>query len=275
MGPKRPEWCAIRLSEGARPHLTADSSRHGAGLVDVAAESNRGVMKPYDAHSALISLHVPRTGGTSLQQVLASWFPDGRLLSHYGAAGKLPPRHELFGGCCVHGHFNAARGLGVDTYYPDAKQFIAFVRDPFERFLSDWFFMNHRKQNGTRIYLLDGDPDFETFLCARAEEQGQDLNPISMHWQFPSSNAPHSISEIMDRRFVFIGILERFQPSVDALAISLGKPAAEIGHLNIAERPAHDFNSWRPFYEKHFSMEFEIYEAARTRNGELIAQYLS
>jgi hypothetical protein len=258
------------------PAAAANSSTHGAGLLNVAAESNRdGAMKPYDAHSALISLHVPKTGGTSLQQVLASWFPDGRLLLHYRAAGKPPPRHELVGGTCVHGHFNTARGLGVDIYYPDAEQFIAFVRNPFERFLSDWFFMNHRKQSGVRIYQLDGDPDFETFLHARAEEQRQNRNAISMHWHFPSSNAPHLISEAMDSRFVFIGIMERFQPSLDALAAILGKPAAKIGHVNITERPAHDLNSWRPFYEKNFSVEFEIYEAARTRNRELIAQYLS
>jgi hypothetical protein len=54
-------------------------------------------MKAYDPHSPLISLHIPKTGGTSLRHTLQEWFPEGRLFSHYFTNGQLPIRHELGG----------------------------------------------------------------------------------------------------------------------------------------------------------------------------------
>lgn len=234
-------------------------------------------MISYDPQSAVISLHIPKTGGTSVRQLLEAWFPDGRLLPHYYRAdtGELPAKHALTGGYCVHGHFNTARGFGVDAYYPDGKQFIAFLREPFDRFLSNWFFMNVRKRNGVRVPFLDGDPDFATFLHDCAEKQAQGKNALSVHWYFPDPHTPELIGDIMDRRFIFLGIMERLQPSIDALAIRLGKQPLQIAHLNATARTEHEFNAWRPFYEKNFGVEFDIYEKALARNAELISECLS
>lgn len=231
-------------------------------------------MKLYDSDAPLISLHIPKTGGTSLTHALESWFPDGRLIRHYRAPdGELPPRCALDGPICVHGHFNAARGFGIPQYYPQASQFIVFLREPFDRFLSIWFYMQRTKREGRFIQDLADDPDFPTFLSRRADEQMQNLNSYSLVWHFPHPSDNSDIGGIMDRLFVFVGTTERFCESLDALAAALRKPAVQTVHHNETARDSVEYRHWRPFYEKHFSIEFEFYEAAVKRNGELIQRH--
>src|SRR6185312_9901072 len=102
-------------------------------------------MKAYDRDAPLISLHIPKTGGTSLFRILQGWFGD-RLMRHYAQNGAPPQRHALTGPICVHGHFNAALGVGVPQYYPDAPQFMTFLREPFERYVSQWFAMRRMRE---------------------------------------------------------------------------------------------------------------------------------
>ena len=233
-------------------------------------------MKSYDPASPLISLHIPKTGGSSLVRALERWFPAGRLIKHYrGKSGGLPVRHTLQGPVCVHGHFNAARGFGVAQYYPQVDQFMTFLREPFDRFQSLWFFLNRMKREGRPVEALDGDPDFQTFLHLRAAEQMQNRNSYSFVWQFPDVANHTDIGDLMDRRFVFVGIMERYRESLDALAAVLGKPKAPAVHFNKTKRADNACEAWRPFYEKHFAAEFEIYEAALARNADLIQRYQS
>lgn len=233
-------------------------------------------MRRYDPGAALISLHIPKTGGTSLAATLETWFDGGGLRYHrLGPDGSPPQRHALAAGVCVHGHFNAVRGFGVDAYYPDVQQFITFLRDPFERFLSYWFFVQTRQRAGFPTPLLDRDPEFSAFLAARIEEQSVGRNAISLFAQLPALGDCADFGALLDRRFVFVGVTERYQDSLDALAAAFGKPQATMAHLNTTERPAHDLVRFRPLYERHFAAEFEFYEAACSRNTELIRKLRS
>ena len=64
---------------------------------------------------------------------------------HYSVNGDLPVKYDLSGECCVYGHFNGARGFGVEDYYPEVMQFFGFFREPFDRFLSQYFFLCKQK----------------------------------------------------------------------------------------------------------------------------------
>ncbi|MCB0515832.1 MAG: sulfotransferase family 2 domain-containing protein [Bacteroidetes bacterium] len=102
----------------------------------------------YNPNDILISIHIPKCGGTSLDAILQKWFGLG-LHRHYfnTRSGALPEKARLktwWGslrkGVCVHGHFNARKAYGVFDYYPQAKQFITVLRDPLEHLISTYYY---------------------------------------------------------------------------------------------------------------------------------------
>ena len=219
-------------------------------------------MLDYNPSSPLISLHIPKTGGSSFEHILREWFPNGLLKRHYKDADALPKAHNLCGGCCIHGHFNGARGFGAWQYYPEATQHITFLRDPFDRFISQWFFLNKRQASGERIPALDNKPDFKTWLFSRAKEQEAGINSFSFVWHMPREPGSEITDELHDRFFVFIGVMERYEASISALARVLGKPDLHLPHVNATPRDGDDLTHWRAFYGKHFEDEYDIYEKA-------------
>src|SRR3954471_2189740 len=98
-------------------------------------------MKAYDKDKPLISIHVPKCGGTSVLAMLGKWFGT-RLYPHYfdEELNRMPQRREFKGGICIHGHFNRRRRTGVRDYYPEADQFITMLRDPFEMVVARYFY---------------------------------------------------------------------------------------------------------------------------------------
>jgi hypothetical protein len=228
-------------------------------------------MLTYDPAAPLLSLHVPKTGGTSLREVLAAWFPNGRLIFHYRDGAALPSRHSLKGPVCVHGHFNGSRGIGAWQYYPNVSQHIIFLRDPFDRFLSQWFYLNKRKRGGFPEPDLVDDPSFELWLHRRAEEQAKGRNSFSFIWHMPVPPGTVDLDKVFDSHFVFVGIMERFAESLRGLAAALGKPPLSPPHINITERDA-DFAHWQRVYEKHFADEYELYEKACAHNAAALAE---
>lgn len=227
-------------------------------------------MLVYDPTRPLVSLHLPKTGGTSFRQVLQTWFPEGTLHLHYSLNGQRPERHDLKAGDCVHGHFNGARGFGVWHYDPEARQCIAFFREPFDLFLSYWFFIRKQQALGHPVKDLEDDPSFEVWLLRRAADQAEGHNRHSFVWQMPVAPGTEDLDRLLDERFVFVGIMERYEESVTALARLLGRPLIDLPHVNTTERDS-DFNAWRRIYERWFPDEYDIYEKARARNAALIA----
>lgn len=221
-------------------------------------------MISYDPHRPLISLHVPKTAGTSLRRVLETWFPHGRLLLHYRSEGIPPQRHQLSGGVCVHGHFNGARNIGAWQYYPEVRQFITFLRDPFDRFLSQWHYLNWQKSVGVKIPELDDKPGFDQWIVRRAAEQANGKNAFSFLWQMPVAPGELPASTLFSRYFVHVGIVEHAATSMVELATALDRPVTDLPHLNAAPNNQYTvFECWRQWYEEHFADEYEVYRAAQ------------
>src|SRR5262245_8731415 len=112
-------------------------------------------MKLYDPEKPLISLHIPKCGGTSFRAVLQHWFgPNLYRHCFYERLTKPPRKYDLEGGMCIHGHFNRKRQIGVSDYYPEVDQFITILRDPFEMTVSRYFYA--KGKGATRF--RDGHP---------------------------------------------------------------------------------------------------------------------
>jgi hypothetical protein len=232
-------------------------------------------MKTYDPNSPLFSMHIPKCGGTSLLRIWRRWFWPWRVVWHQQReAGQPPSKIKVSGAMCVHGHFNSRREAGVVDFYPRADQFVTFLRDPFDRYVSLWHFRPKLARDRGDHAKLQRRPDFETGLRNRAKRQRTHQNFDSLIWYFPQLPDVIEIAEQLDRSYVFVGIMERYQDSLDALATVLGKRRMKIPRLNDMPREDNDYEKWRPFYREHFADEYAVYEAALKRNDELLRRYL-
>jgi hypothetical protein len=208
-------------------------------------------MRTYDPREPLFALHIPKTGGTSILELFQQWFKD-RVLTHYrNEDGSPPKKHNLASlktmqiPVVVYGHYNSARGLGVRQYYPDARQFVTFLRDPFERALSRYFFFKQRNipQGSLREVLLQPNPEW------------------SMFCHFPDHVTTDNYIEVIETNFIEVGIIEQLETSLSRLAKKLGKTYNEgsVQRLNVSQKESNIPNDVRDEFIEKNSLEYLVY----------------
>lgn len=242
-------------------------------ISDGETESRAFAAGRYDASRALISLHVPKTAGTSFRRDLEGWFGAENMFYHYrDDQGQAPARTTLRSGLCVHGHFNRLRGIGARQYYPDAGQFIVMLREPFDRFVSTWRYLHFQLRSGVLVPEFADAPDFPAWLANRraALEYGDD--PFSFLAQLADPVDPADPAAVFGADHLGVGVTERYADSVRLFSAILGKPApAEVTRLNQAGDahrsgdPSGDFSAYRAEYERAFPLEYAVYHAAVDR----------
>jgi hypothetical protein len=226
-------------------------------------------VREYDRRKPLISIHIPKCAGTSFVGVLEHWY-GRRLYRHYfdERRGRMPERidleHGRFGrrrkGVCVHGHFNSDRGFGVREYYPEVEQFITIVRDPFELHLSNFFYL---KRLGPRLYRDGGSVakgtddtfDLEAYLARKPRS--------FMLGCFPFALTLSNYRDLLERYFVYIGVSEDLQTSVDRLAERLGFRSVRVPVKNVAERTEEVPQGARDRFIEANPVEWAVYNFAR------------
>ncbi len=198
-------------------------------------------MKPYDPTRPLIGLHIPKCAGHSLKQVLRRWF-GWQLHWHYfdERHNQMPRRYQagvinrllrsLTGrNVCIYGHFNRARGFGVEDYYQAADQFFTMVRDPLATMLSRYFFAKqqgtHRLRGGTPVPIFPRFATVDVFVADYLER------PYFINY-LPGPLTLDTYSEIFETQFVYVGVAEDLQTSVDHLAARLGFASVTVPHAN-------------------------------------------
>jgi hypothetical protein len=217
-------------------------------------------MKQYRNDRSLISIHIPKAGGTSLADILRRWF-GRKFYLHYcdEKNNASPKRLRLEPDMCIHGHFNSRRGFGVRDYYPEVDQFITVLRDPFEIVVSRYFYEKKRAaryesyRGGKLLTLPD---DINQYL--EEEIIKPDYHPNILDY-LPVEMTPDNFKENIHAYFVYIGIMEDPAFSFGRLAQLLGKPERTLPHLNPAERFAEADKHYRiKFIEAH-PLEYALY----------------
>ncbi|WP_158569417.1 sulfotransferase family 2 domain-containing protein [Pseudotabrizicola alkalilacus] len=228
-------------------------------------------MRVYDPDQPIVFIHVPKTAGLSVREVFDGWFGDG-LIRHYfnEVQGGRPERESRFDlhsrehPVCVYGHFNRLRGFGVTDNYPDASQFVTILRDPFEmacsnyRFLrkvsAKWKDQSRVPKGGLAEYLMETAPNM--------------LN------HFPDVVTELNFREMIETRFVAIGLTERLNDSLSHIASILGFPyePTRLGRLNTTEpeQGTSDLDALRAQYRARHPLEFELYDYVRQRAETLL-----
>ncbi len=208
--------------------------------------------KQYDKEKPLISIHIPKCGGSSFSKVLEKWF-GGNFYKHYfdEKNTELPTKYMQKPGICIHGHFNKKRGFGVKDYYPEVDQFITMLRDPIQISISNYYFVKKQGGNSYRngkLYELDD--NLRSYL--------KNTNSFMLQ-HMPCEITMDNYKEIIEKYFVYVGVLEDAQTSVNVLADKLDFPNFEIEHDNMSLRNEIVPNDiWEEFISRH-PLEYAIY----------------
>lgn len=183
--------------------------------------------QPLSNQLELISLHIPKTAGTSFRQVLQTVYGDrlskldirnDQLLLddklYFGSA--LPERTSV-----IHGHF----------FYPNLKQYISlspdvpiitWLRDPVERVISNYYYLSKR-------------------MAEELQEEEKGLN-IRMKMQrslleFAQTEfARNRISRFLDgielEALFFVGLVEHYEEDLTLLGRKLSWPRIKMPEVN-------------------------------------------
>lgn len=229
-----------------------------------------------NSNTRLFFVHVPRTGGTSLEALLtASGFATSPAYWEGGLIQRDSEGYSLFTGH----HFAFAEHLIKPTFR------ITILRDPVERLRSLWAFMKaeqpeRAQEIGTFDNALDTLPQFSNHVTrflgvhypltsqVAALRRGT-LDPQQLKAELGNlRGAPvgHSeYSRALDRLMTFehVGIFEQYITTLDSLAAKLG-----ISHINVPRhrtslmsKPALNHNNLKKIHERNH-LDLALYQVA-------------
>ncbi len=227
-------------------------------------------MIKYNSKEPLYALHIPKAGGTSFSRLLKIWFHLGYHHHYFNHATGTPPENinkaiwklRRIIPVCINGHFIKSTPYGISNYYPDAKQFISFLRDPLEMHISAYYYNVQNFKNkalyafGKRVekFPWENIDDYMT----REKLHFQDFFP----WEFTLDN----YKEIINEHFIHIGVVERYEQSIKVMAKKLGKWNLKAPILNTSdwkERPDRAIVS--QFINEN-TIAYQMHEYVKTKN---------
>ena len=233
--------------------------------------SPKNTLRPYDPQQPVVYTHIPKCAGTSVVRLLRDWFGKYyHKLNQDETRDIVLPRVETKDdrGCwlknvkCVHGHFDHGRGYGLPYYYPEIEQYFTILRDPFDLIVSMYFFAKGRSKRGQ--FWFRGEP---------VDLRDQFPNVTSYvrtypYWLF--NHLPQDITltnyvQKLEQRFVYIGIFEDLQTSIDNLGLVLGKPQTQLPKFNVSTYDETVPESLREQFYHDYPLLHQVYQFALER----------
>jgi hypothetical protein len=228
-------------------------------------------MKIYDPKEILISLHLPKSGGSSFDKVLKQWFGFGMHRHYADHVRNIAPKKVRLSLLLkksipqiIHGHFDKETdGVGVYEYYPGASQFISIVRDPLELQLSFYFYIR-KLQSENALVWKGKKQSLEECNSWLGKSVNEHLMKSKAYWLrfFPFNLTENNYKDILEKKFIHIGITEDLQTSIDIFAKKLGKKSIKVTRENIANRNEKPSQEAVDNYMARHPLEYRIYDYA-------------
>lgn len=175
------------------------------------------MMQPNQRSDIYLSVHIPKTAGVSIRNILKEHFGPGFVLYYWqmtdawGRVIKEVPADAT----CVHGHFQTDQ---LTRLFPRAK-LITWVRDPVERVISSYY---HRLR----------DPDPQHPVCHELHSKKLSL-PAYAALPLVRNEMAHFFGSKQPEDFMFIGLVENFADSLARMAGLLGLSVAPLRRDNV------------------------------------------
>jgi sulfotransferase famil protein len=208
----------------------------------------------------IISVHIPKCGGTSFQHVLQDIFGKGRVWLNYTAnlsEGRPPATAIPWRTKCIHGHFLSD---SFDQAAPQAA-LITWLRHPVERVVSNYhhFFRHPDPANPTYRELRERNLSLGEFAALPAMR-----NEASRYLAGKPASA-----------FRFVGITERFDESLEVFGACFGLtlPSRRPRENVNPERLTESYPLPRGLYDQILAMnlqDFSMYHSAAAELDRII-----
>lgn len=203
-------------------------------------EGNRAI-KPNNTGVEIISVHVPKTAGTTFKKVLHQVYSEETIFLDYPHRG--PQRNRMLKRekpniKVIHGHFP---GNKYDLKFPEAKKII-WLRNPIERLISHYFFW--KSWQVLMSSDLGGSSDFD--LLAQGEENSQGKEEGLTIVEFAEKTEMRNVlaaNFLKNQRltdFYFVGIQEFFKEDLALLTKSLNWQPYNFEFKNRNPYPEYD-----------------------------------
>lgn len=225
----------------------------------------------------LISIHLPKTAGSSLGTALKEWF-GSRLLLDYGdligdesaqsmthrgkrkaaMLGKVTEISTAFD--AIHGHFYA------DKYFEalPSADFVVLMRDPFSRIPSYYEYLKrcYHHRNPLVVAIRESEMSLDDFI----------------RWDYMCNLCSRLLYPLNIQQLWFIGIQEQYGQSLQLLTAMLGRKAPDkLARLNTnPESRTYTLTAdQRQSIEDNHSEDIDLYRCAQERFVSLTSAYLS
>lgn len=232
-------------------------------------------MTPHSDVAPLISVHVPKTAGSTFSVLLRKHFGKGLHLDYgpgheattdlirdafYESPGDRDRARTVLEDAftrnklgCVHGHFQAEK---YHRLFPEAD-FIFWVRDPVERLLSNFYFFRRYPELGNEI-------------VRRVHEGRINIREFAEREEFRNVHVK-MIRNVPMERFAFIGLCESYDASVHRFADRFGiRPPRKRGvrsqNIN-ARKPRLSDEKLRGYIRSLNREDEELYRSVRSSYG--------
>jgi len=221
-------------------------------------------LRKFDHQKPLIFIHVPKSAGSAVRDVVESWYPN-RFHRHYfnETTAKMPellPLESpefLENPPVIYGHFNKLRGFGIEDYYPEVSQFVTILRDPFETVISHYFFVRKASKDWK---------DQSRVPTEGLENHIETAEPNILN-HFPREMNLGNFKDIIEEFFVEIGITEKLPYSLEKISRKLDEKfdSVTLKMVNVTERDQPLPEIYRDQFSEKYPLEHAVYEFAKSR----------
>ncbi len=182
--------------------------------------------QPEEVKAKVISIHVPKTAGTTFKKVLRQIYHPEEIFFDYPHRGDL--RHNMLtnpkpGIKVIHGHFPSHK---YDSKFPECRKII-WLRDPIKRLISLYFFWK------TWQILVESDAE----NLAPVKESSLTFIEFAAKPEMQNIIKSKFVQEEKLIDFYFVGIQEFFSEDLHELKAMLNWPEYELETQNTNPYP--------------------------------------